>query len=66
MKLLPAEWYETIRDDIAYVKWETVKSAFLTQFDKVSIRPREVMARGRNCSSFIVPYTQFVQRIQNL
>jgi hypothetical protein len=42
---LPAEWFETIRDENAYLEWAAVKSAFLTQFDKTMVRPKDVIAK---------------------
>ena len=31
---LPAEWYETTRDDEEFTTWESIRAAFLHQFDK--------------------------------
>ena len=50
MKLrgLPSEWYETIRDDEEYKKWECVKVAFLEQFNHKKLKPKDVLMRLMN------------------
>ena len=45
LKGLPAEWYETTRDSEEYKKWDSVKKAFLHQFDKTTLRPKDVIMR---------------------
>ena len=42
---LPAEWYETTRDNDEYKSWDSVKKAFLYQFDKTTLRPKDVIMR---------------------
>lgn len=42
---LPAEWYETIRDDDEYKSWDAVKNSFLRQFDKTTLRPKDIIMR---------------------
>ena len=43
LKGLPAEWYETTRDSDDYKEWDSVKTAFLHQFDKTTLRPKDVI-----------------------
>ena len=46
LKGLPLAWYENIiRFDKTYADWDDVKSAFLDQFDKNTIRPKDVIAK---------------------
>ena len=45
LKGLPAEWYETTRDSDEYKTWDSVKEAFLHQFDKMTLRPKDVIMR---------------------
>jgi len=46
---LPSNWYEhIIKNDKTYANWDDVKSAFLDQFDKNIIRPKDVMAKLMN------------------
>jgi len=42
---LPSEWYETTRDNPEYRGWSAVKTAFLHQFDKTTLRPKDVIMR---------------------
>ena len=45
---LPAEWYETTRDDESFTTWESVKKAFIHQFDKAALRPKDVIMKLMN------------------
>ncbi len=45
---LPSEWYETIRDDEEYKIWDCIKVAFLQQFDRTKLKPKDVMMRLMN------------------
>jgi hypothetical protein len=45
---LPAEWYETTRNEEKYRTWDSLKASFLQQFERTIFRPKDVVMRLMN------------------